>query len=78
MEILFPLRGIHRGGVASKPPPLTFFDGDNVRPYDILENRARGGQRPAQDKWGDGDRLGSAYYGVVAICSVGVTESSVS
>jgi len=43
---------------------------NNVRPYDTLDDRARGGQRPGLDKWGDGDQIGAAEQPVVAMCIV--------
>ena len=70
MIILFPIKGLHRGGVTSLLPPLTANDMNNVRPYDTLDSRARGGQRPALDKWGDGDQIGGNELPVVAMCIV--------
>lgn len=70
MIILFPIRGLHRGGVTSLLPPLTTNDMNNVRPYDTLDNRARGGQRPGLDKWGDGDQIGAAEQPIVAMTIV--------
>uniref|UniRef100_A0A6M3L0M3 Uncharacterized protein n=1 Tax=viral metagenome TaxID=1070528 RepID=A0A6M3L0M3_9ZZZZ len=70
MVILFPIKGIHRGGVTSLLPPFTTTDMNNMRPYDTLDNRARGGQRPGLVKWGDGDLLGGAELPVVAMCIV--------
>lgn len=70
MVILFPIKGIHRGGVTSLLPPLTSTGMNNVRPYDTLDNRARGGQRPGLKKWGDGDLIGAAEQPVVAMCIV--------
>ena len=70
MVILFPIKGIHRGGVTSLLPPLTSTDMNNVRPYDTLDNRARGGQRPGLKKWGDGDLIGGAEQPIVAMCIV--------
>ena len=70
MVILFPIKGIHRGGVTSLLPPLTSTDMNNVRPYDTLDNRARGGQRPGLKKWGDGDLIGGAENPIVAMCIV--------
>jgi len=70
MIILFPIKGIHRGGVTSLLPPLTTNDLDNCRPYDCLDKRARGGQRPGLKKWGDGDLIGGAELPVVAMCIV--------
>lgn len=70
MEIMFPIKGLHLGFMTEKQPGLTSFSMLNVRPYDTLANRLRGGQRPATVKWGDGDRIGDADQPVVAICSV--------
>ena len=70
MVIFFSVKGIHRGGVTSLLHPLTSADMNNVRPYDTLDDRARGGQRPGLDKWGDGDQIGAAEQPVVAMCVV--------
>lgn len=70
MLLLFPIKGTHRGGVTSLLPPLTATDMNNMRPFDTLDNRARGGQRPGLVKWGDGDLLGGAELPVVAMCVV--------
>ncbi len=70
MIILFPIKGQHKGGVTSLLPPLTSNNLNNMRPYDTLDDRARGGQRPGLDKWGDGDQVGSAEQPVVAMCIV--------
>ena len=70
MVILFPIKGIHRGGVTSLLPPLTCADMNNMRPYDTLDKRARGGQRPGLKKWGDGDQIGDTELPVVAMCIV--------
>lgn len=70
MEIFFPIRGLHKGFVTEKQPPLTSFSMLNVRPYDPLSNRLRGGQRPGLVKWGDGDRIGDADQPIVAVCAV--------
>jgi len=43
---------------------------NNMRPYDTLDKRARGGQRPGLVKWGDGDLIGGAEQPVVAMCIV--------
>jgi len=46
----------------------------NMRLYDTLDTRARGGQRPGLDKWGDGDQIGAAEQPVVAIVTVSSVE----
>lgn len=50
MELRFPLAGLHQGYSTEAQPELTAFKLQNVRPYDPLSNRARGGQRPGLDK----------------------------
>ena len=70
VEIMFPIKGLHMGFQTEKQPPLTSFSMLNVRPYDPLSNRLRGGQRPAAVKWGAGTLVGGAEQPIVAICSV--------
>ena len=68
--VYFPLRGVHRGVVTDRQPRSTSPDMINVRPFDVLDVRARGGQRPGMVKWGAGTRIGGVEQPVVAICSV--------
>lgn len=70
MDIFFPIKGLHRGFVTEKQPPLTSFSMLNVRPYDPLSNRLRGGQRPGLAKWGAGTQISATEQPVVAICAV--------
>ncbi len=70
IELPFPLQGKNENYAASKQPPQTSPDLNNVRPYDVSDTRARGGQRPGLEKWGDGDQIGAAEQPVVAICVV--------
>ncbi len=74
MRIPFPLSGIDKGRTTSNQPLLTSPDMKNMRPYDTLGNRARGGQRPALDKWGNGDQIGAAEQPVVAMVVVSSVE----
>lgn len=69
-EITFPIKGLHKGFQTEKQPPLTSFSMSNVRPYDALSNRLRGGQRPGLDKWGAGTQIGAAEQPVVAMVTV--------
>ena len=46
MELPFPFAGLHEGLPAERQPPATSPLLSNVRPYDVEEGRARGGQRP--------------------------------
>ena len=50
MELPFPFAGLHEGLAAEKQPPATSAQLQNVRPYDVEESRARGGQRPGFTK----------------------------
>lgn len=73
MNLRFPLHGIDKGHVTSEQPEFTSPDLKNVRPYDALNNRMRGGQRPGLDKWGAGTQVGVAGgtgQPIVAICTV--------
>lgn len=73
MELLFPLKGKHKGLPVSKQPPDTSPDLNNVRPYDVLDERARGGQRPGLDKLYS-ERIGYLPFPIVAMCSVTVVS----
>jgi hypothetical protein len=46
MEIYFPIKGLSKGLPAEKQPPATSPVLRNVRPFDVEEERIRGGQRP--------------------------------
>ena len=70
MNLRFPVKGIHKGRAVSQQTPDTSPDMNNMRLFDTLDNRARGGQRPGLDKWGNGDQIGGAVQPVVAICVV--------
>ena len=70
MKIRFPHNGVDRGRALCEQPENTSPDMNNVRPYDVLNNRMRGGQRPGLDKWGNGDQVGAAEQPVVAMCIV--------
>jgi len=62
-----PINGLHKGGPVSAQPQYTSPDLLNVRVYDVIENRARMGQRPGLKKWGDGDIIGSGNPIVVLL-----------
>ena len=51
MELRFPFKGYHKGASASTQLPNTSPELQNVRSFDSLDNRGRGGQRPGVDKW---------------------------
>jgi hypothetical protein len=70
MKLRFPIKGVHKGFVTTIQEPGTTPSCLNVRAYDCLEHRARGGQRPPLKKWGAGTQIGSAEQPVVAMCVV--------
>jgi len=69
-ELPFPYKGKNENWSASRQPPLTSPSLNNVRVYDVLKNRARGGQRPGLDKWGTGVQIGASEQPIVALCTV--------
>jgi hypothetical protein len=69
--IKFPSDGLDKGGVVAEQPANTSPYMLNVRPYDVLGNRLRGGQRPGLDKL-YAQQLGTIP--IVAICSVTVVS----
>lgn len=70
----FPLQGIDKGRATSEQPIATSPDLKNVRPYDTLDNRARGGQRPGLDRLYPDQQIGGATSPIVAMCSVTVID----
>lgn len=70
VQLQFPLLGLNLGRAASDQPYATSFAMSNVRLYDVLDKRARGGQRPGQTPWGDGDLIGGSNQPVVAMTVV--------
>lgn len=69
-QIMFPLLGLNKGRVTSQQPFATASRMLNIRLYDVLDNRARGGQRPGLTAWGNGDLIGGSNQPVVAMCVV--------
>ena len=57
LEVSFPLQGLDQRWAVAAQPPLTSGSLANVRPFDVMENRSRGGQRPGLVRWGDAVRL---------------------
>lgn len=70
MIIPFPYKGLDKAQAACQQSPITSSDMNNMRLFDTLDNRARGGQRPAVDKWGAGTLIGGESQPVVAMCIV--------
>lgn len=71
MILHFPIKGQDKGRATGQQPEGTSPDLDNVRPYDTLDNRARGGQRPGVSKLYT-EQISGGAAAIVAICSVTV------
>lgn len=73
MKMTFPHKGYHKGSATIQQPPGTSPHLNNVRSYDPLDDRARGGQRPASRKWSS-TQVGGANP-IVEITQVTIVES---
>lgn len=71
MELNFPIKGKYVGAPASKQPPGTSRDLNNVRPY--YDGRAVGGQRDGANKKYS-QQIGGAAKPIIAMCSVTVVD----
>ncbi len=69
----FPTGGIDKGRAVPEEDLSTTGDCNNVRPYDTLDKRARGGQRPALDK-AYSQQIGGEAAPIVAILQVSVAN----
>ncbi len=70
IQVQFPLLGINKGMVTSRQPFATASQMNNIRLFDVLDKRARGGQRPGITGWGNEDQIGAADNPVVAMCVI--------
>lgn len=75
MKLIFPFKGYHKGFATQQQPKGTSPHLLNVRPYDSLDDRARGGKRPASVKWST-TQVCDATNPIVEIVSVTVVESA--
>jgi len=50
VTIPFPLKGVNKNYAESNQPNLTSPAMQNVRPFDVMKTRVRGGQRPGLKK----------------------------
>jgi len=73
IEFQFPILGLNKGEAFDRQPGMTSDYLKNVRPYDVLENRRRGGQRPGLDKRFD-ERIGGDTAPIVALLEISVLE----
>ncbi|KKN60035.1 hypothetical protein LCGC14_0536220 [marine sediment metagenome] len=74
LRLLFPVGGVNRSRLPDEQPELTSPGMNNVRPFDVSDERIRGGQRPALIKWGAGTQIGDIEQPVVAMCSVSAVQ----
>ena len=72
-ELYFPINGLHKGIRPGAQPEGTSPDLNNVRPYDVLDNRLRGGQRPGLSKLYS-EQIGGETGPIVAISSITIVE----
>lgn len=73
MKLIFPHKGYHKGSATTRQPDGTSPCINNVRSYDSLDERGRGGQRPASQKWSDTQAGGTSP--VVEMVGVTVVDS---
>ncbi len=75
-KLKFPVGGINKSRLPDEQPEATSPDMNNVRAFDTLDDRIRGGQRPAMVKRYT-ERVTNAALGtgpIVAMCEVSITE----
>jgi hypothetical protein len=65
-----PIRGVLKGIDSADAAPNFSEHMNNMRPVSTLNNKIIICQRPALDKWGNGDQIGAAEQPVVALCVV--------
>ena len=71
----FPIRGINKSRLPDEQPEATSPDMNNMRVFDVLDERIRGGQRPGMAKRYSQQILNVSDYGpIVAMCSVTTVE----
>jgi hypothetical protein len=75
-RLTFPVKGINKSRIPEDQPEATSPDLNNMRPFDVLDERIRGGQRPGMVKRYS-EQVTNAGTGpgpVVAMCEVSVVE----
>ncbi len=71
----FPIRGINKSRLPDEQPEATSPDINNVRPFDIADDRIRGGQRSGLAKrYSEVVSQYDSGSAVVAMCEVSITE----
>jgi len=75
-RLTFPVKGINKSRVPEDQPEMTSPDMNNVRAFDVLDERIRGGQRPGMKKryseWVT--NVASGTGPIVGMCEVSITE----
>jgi hypothetical protein len=69
----FPIGGVDKGRAIAEEDLAVSNNMNNCRPYDSIDNRARGGQRPAMIKRYS-QQIGGAATPIVAITKVTVVN----
>jgi hypothetical protein len=69
----FPIGGVDKGRATPEEDLAVTNDCDNVRPYDTIDQKARGGQRPAMVKRFS-QQIGGEAAPIVAITKVTVVN----
>jgi len=72
MRIPFPILGLVEGGPSSTQKMQTTFLCRNVRPFDVVEEKIRGGKRPGTTKAYSTQcgLVGAVTHPILAICAV--------
>ena len=73
MDLNFPVLGKNTNWANYTQPVQTSPDISNCRPYDVLETRARGGQRPALRKLYT-QQIGGAANRIDCLCQVTIAN----
>ena len=74
-RLTFPLGGVNKSRIPEDQPEATSPDMSNMRPFDNLDERIRGGQRPGFSKRYSQQVLNSSNRGpIVAMCTVAIVE----
>ena len=76
MILTFPHGGYNKGSATTQQPAGTSPYINNMRSYDSLDDRARGGKRPGVEKWSSTCTSGPIILSpIVEMLSVTIVES---
>jgi len=75
IEFRFPIEGKDENWSFANQPPLTSPDMNNVRPFDVLGKRMRGGQRPGLDKL-FAQQIGGTSAQIDCLLQITITEQT--